>query len=240
MFFDPMYFVFVGPALLLGLWAQFKVKGTYERFARVRTLRGVDGAETVRVLTQAYAGRAAIARGASGAIPSGVAHIGGALTDHYDPRTKQIALSQTAHDPSVAAVAVAAHEFGHAMQDAEGDFGLKLRGAIVPAVQVGSWVGPALFFAGMWFHAPGLAWIGVLGFALMAVFSLVTLPVEFDASRRALRYLSETGLLTREELPGAKRVLDAAALTYVAAAAQSVMTLLYYVTILNGSSRERD
>jgi len=239
MYFDPMYFVFVGPAFVFALWAQWKVKSTYERFSRVRTVRGVDGAETVRILTQAYAGRAAVARGYSGAIPSGTMAIGGHLTDHYDPRTKRIALSQTAHEASVASVAVAAHEFGHAMQDAENDPGLKIRGAIVPAVQVGGFLGPILFFAGMWFHSPGLAWIGVLGFALIALFSLITLPVEFDASRRALRYLSETGLLTREELPGAKKVLDAAALTYVAAAAQSVMTLIYYVSLLNGS-RERD
>ncbi|MFM7320176.1 MAG: zinc metallopeptidase, partial [Armatimonadota bacterium] len=198
MYFDPLYFVLLGPAVLLAVCAHFTVKWTYKRYSRVGTVRGVDGARTVDVLMRTYSGRAAIARGFEGAIPAGVMHIGGNLTDYYDPSTKRIALSDTAHTASVAAVAVAAHEFGHAMQDAEHDPGLKLRGAVVPVVNIGSQLAPYAFMAGMWFHSPALAWVGVLGYSLAAFFSLITLPVEFDASRRALRYLTETGLLTRE------------------------------------------
>ena len=240
MFFDPMYFVFAIPGLLLALWAQHKVKSTFAKYAQVPTSGGVTGRDAL--------GRMGYARGVSGAdvvkllmrqtgVSVGLTNIPGALTDHYDPRTKTIALSETSLQDSVASVAVVAHEFGHAMQDAENYAPLKLRGAIVPAVQVGSWVGPIIFIAGMWLQSATLAWLGVIGFGLTALFALVTLPVEFDASKRALSLLQGNNILVGEELSGAKKVLDAAALTYIAAAAQSILTLLYYVSLLGGFRR---
>ena len=138
---------------------------------------------------------------------------------------------------SVASVAVVAHEFGHAVQDAERYVPLKVRGAIVPAIQVSSWVAPIMFMAGALLQIEPLIWLGIIGFAAMAVFSLVTLPVEFDASRRALVMLQSNNVLDADELTGAKKVLDAAALTNIAAAAQAIMTLLYYLTLVTGNRR---
>ena len=227
--FDPLYLLFALPGLLLALWAQFKVRGTFSRYAQVPTLRGANGLDAARVLIR----------------DNNLGHVGiqgtpGELTDHYDPRTKAIYLSDSSARNSVASVAVVAHELGHAQQDAEGYAPLKLRGAIVPAVTIGSWVGPVLFMIGLLFQSENLAWLGVIAFGLTAVFTVVTLPVEFDASRRALRMLEGSRVLAGEELSGAKQVLDAAALTYVAAALQSVLTLLYYVTLLTGMRRSQD
>ncbi|MCS7060753.1 MAG: zinc metallopeptidase [Anaerolineae bacterium] len=227
--FDPLYLVFALPGLLLALWAQFKVRSTFARYAQVPTSRGVNGLDTAKLLIR----------------HNGLGHVGiqgtpGELTDHYDPRNKSIYLSDSSVQNSVASVAVVAHELGHAEQDAQGYTPLKLRGAIVPAVTVGSWVGPVLFMIGLLFQSTQLAWIGVIAFALTAVFALVTLPVEFDASRRALRMLQSSHILVGEELNSAKKVLDAAALTYVAAATQSILTLLYYVTLLTGMRRSED
>ncbi len=224
-FFDPLYFVFVMPALLLALWAQWKVQSTFARYARVPTSTGVNGLETAQLLINRFR------------LNVNVASTPGHLTDHYDPRSKTVALSESSIQNSVASVAVVAHELGHALQDQENYAPLKLRGAIVPAVQLGGWVGPIMFIVGMLLASPTLMWIGVLGFALAALFAIITLPVEFDASRRALAMLQSNNLLTPQELRGAKQVLDAAALTYVAAAAQALMTLLYYVTLL-GRQRE--
>lgn len=226
MFFDPRYFLFAIPGLLLALWAQFKVKGTFAKYAQVPTSNRITGQQAAQVLIR------------SNGLNVGVTNIAGELTDHYDPRSKTVALSQSSVMNSVASVAVVAHELGHAMQDKENYAPLKMRGAIVPAVQIGSWVGPIIFIAGMLIGSTTLAWIGVLGFALMAFFSLVTLPVEFDASKRALVMLENNRMLNDEEMKGAKKVLDAAALTYVAAAAQSILTLLYYVTMLTGRRGE--
>jgi Zn-dependent membrane protease YugP len=161
----------------------------------------------------------------------------GQLTDHYDPRNKTINLSDSSGQNSVASVAIVAHELGHAQQDAENYGPLKLRGAIVPAVQVGGWVGPTLFIIGLLIGATQLSWLGVLAFGLTTIFALVTLPVEFDASKRAMRMLESSGILVNDELAGARKVLDAAALTYVAAALQSILTMLYYVTLLGGMRR---
>ncbi len=224
-FFDPLYFVFVMPALLLALWAQWKVQSTFAKYARVPTSTGVNGLETAQLLINRFR------------LNVNVASTPGHLTDHYDPRSKTVALSESSIQNSVASVAVVAHELGHALQDQENYAPLKLRGAIVPAVQLGGWVGPIMFIVGMLLASPTLMWIGVIGFALAALFAIITLPVEFDASRRALAMLQNNNLLTPQELRGAKQVLDAAALTYVAAAAQALMTLLYYVTLL-GRQRE--
>lgn len=226
MFFDPMYLVFALPGLILALWAQWKVKSTFAYYAQVPTRRGVNGQDAAQYLMRATG------------VHVGVERIEGELTDHYDPRDKIIRLSDSSIQNSVASVAVVAHELGHAEQDARNYAPLKLRGGIVPAVQAASWLGPLMFIGGMFFQNRALAWAGVLCFALAAVFALVTLPVEFDASRRALKNLESSGLLVGDEIVGAKKVLDAAALTYVAAAAQSILTLLYYVMALNRSNRE--
>ncbi len=230
MFFDPMYLLFALPGFLLAMWAQNKVKSTFAKFARVPTRSGVSGQDAARVLIHANR------------LNVGVEAIPGELTDHYDPRSKTVALSQSSVVNSVASVAVVAHELGHAMQDKESYALLKLRGAIVPIVNIGSSIGPWLFMGGALLGlgstlGSGLAWLGVIGFGMAALFALVTLPVEFDASRRALAMIQDNRLLSDDEIGGAKQVLDAAALTYVAAAASSLLTLLYFVLRLTGSSR---
>jgi len=222
MYFNSSYFIFVIPALLLGLWAQMKVKGAYAKWTQVRNQRGLTGLDAANLIIPREG------------LQVSVEGIPGQLTDHYDPRTKKLRLSQgVARQPSVAALAIVAHELGHALQDSQGYAPLKLRGAIVPAVKVSSWVGPILFFVGLLFNFVQLAWVGVIFFGAGAVFALITLPVEFNASRRALALLQTYQLADGEELKGAKSVLDAAALTYVAALIQSLATMLYYVSILN-------
>lgn len=224
-YFDPLYFVFAIPALLLAMWAQWKVQSTFKKYAQVPTSTGVNGIQTAQVLIN------------QNALSVGVTSIAGQLTDHYDPRTKTVALSQSSQMNSVASVAVVAHELGHAMQDKENYGPLKLRGAIVPAVQLGGWAGPLLFMAGLIFSWQPLITLGLIAFGIAALFAIITLPVEFDASRRALAMLQSNSLLTSDELSGAKKVLDAAALTYVAAAAQAISQLLYFLLLAN---RRRD
>ena len=222
MYFNPSYFIFVIPPLLLGLWAQAKVKGAYAKWTQVRNQRGLTGLDAANVIIP------------NEGLQVSIEGIPGQLTDHYDPRSKKLRLSQgVARQPSVAALAIVAHELGHALQDSQGYAPFKLRGAIVPAVQVSSWVGPILFFVGLFFNLMQLAWVGVIFFGAGVVFALITLPVEFNASRRALVLLQTYQLADGEELKGAKAVLDAAALTYVAALIQSLATMLYYLSILN-------
>ena len=214
MFFDPLYLVFAIPGLLLAMWAQWKVQSTFNKYAQVPTHNGVNGIQTA----QALINRNAL---------------------HYDPRSKTVALSQSSQQNSVASVAVVAHELGHALQDKENYGPLKLRGAIVPAVQIGGTVGPLLFLAGLLFSgviSQTLMTLGIIAFGIAALFAVITLPVELDASHRALVMLQQNNLLDGQELRGAKAVLDAAALTYVAAAAQAVTQLLYYI-MLSGRRR---
>jgi uncharacterized protein len=228
------YLLFLLPGLLLALWAQNKVKSTFGKYVQVPTSSGITGQRAAEVLIRTLG------------LNVSTQQIGGELTDHYDPRTKSVALSQSSVVNSVASVAIVAHELGHAMQDKQGDVMLKLRGAIVPLVNIGSTIGPWVFMAGALIFGLGtalgntLAWVGVAGFGLAALFALITLPVEFDASRRAMVMIKENNLLSDAEQAGAKQVLDAAALTYVAAAAQALLTLLYYVTRVSGSSRRDD
>jgi hypothetical protein len=227
MFFDPLYLILVMPALLLAFYAQFKVKGAYAKYTRVTNQRGLTGLDAAKLILPS--------EGLGGV---GIEGTPGVLTDHYDPRSKKLFLSEgVARQPSVASLAVTAHEIGHALQDNQGYAPLKLRGAIVPAVQVSSWVAPILFFIGLFLRMTGLAWLGVILFSLGAVFALITLPVEFNASHRGLQLLKTYELADGRELQGAKAVLDAAALTYVAALAQTLATLLYYVTLLSGGRR---
>jgi len=226
---DPLYFVFALPALVLALYAQARVQGAYQRWLRAPAR--VTGLEAARRLL-----------GAAGLYDVRLEPIPGHLTDHYDPTTKTLRLSASvAGVPSVAALAVAAHEVGHALQDAEGYWGLRARAALVPAVNFGSWLGPILFLVGFLMQSPTLAWVGVMFFSAAALFALVTLPVELDASRRALRLLEASGLLvSAEEQAGAREVLRAAALTYVAALAQALSTLAYYAFLAMGMRRSQD
>ncbi|MBC7225217.1 MAG: zinc metallopeptidase [Anaerolineae bacterium] len=228
-FWDPMYLVFALPALLLAFYAQARVQGAYRKYTRVANSRGVTGLQAAKYLLDSV-----------GLSFLNIEGTPGELSDHYDPRSKTLRLSPAvARQPSVASLSIVAHEIGHALQDAEGYAPLRIRSGLVPAVTVGSWVGPILFVVGLLMASPTLAWAGVVAFAGAAVFALVTLPVEFNASRRGLALLRQSGLLTTEaELKGAKAVLDAAALTYVAALAQSLSTLLYYIFLLSGMRRE--
>ncbi|GAP64410.1 hypothetical protein ARMA_2833 [Ardenticatena maritima] len=227
-FFNPMYFLFALPALLLGLYAQYKVQNAFARYSRVRTVRGLTGAQVARYLLDAH-----------GLHHVRVERVGGMLTDHYDPTSKVLRLSPQVYDaPTIAAAGVAAHEMGHALQDATNYAPLALRSAMVPSVQIGSWLGPILFVVGLLMARPTLAWLGVILFAAVAVFALVTLPVEFDASNRAKKLLQQTGLLLPQEMEGVNAVLNAAALTYVAAAVQAISNLLYYVFLLQSTDRD--
>jgi uncharacterized protein len=223
-FFDPVYLILALPGLLLGLWAQARVKGTFNRYARVQTHHNLTGAEIARHLLNGQ-----------GLYDVRVEETQGFLSDHYDPRERVLRLSPDVYrTPSVAAAGVAAHEMGHALQHSSGYSPLKLRTAIVPAVQFGSSLAPILFIIGFLLGFTSLAWLGVILFGLAVVFSLVTLPVEFDASKRAKQLLNQNGLLMVDELKGVDKVLDAAALTYVAAAVAAIGQLLYYVFLLGG------
>ena len=223
-FFDPMYIVFSLPALLLALFAQARVKANFAKFSKVATMRGVTGAQVARTLLDS-----------NGLQQVKVERAQGFLSDHYDPRTKVLRLSPAVHDtPSVAAAGIAAHEMGHALQDAQNYAPLGLRSVMVPSVRLGSWAGPVLFFIGLMVAFNGLAWFGLALFAATVVFALVTLPVEFDASRRAKQLLVNQGVLASQEMAGVNKVLNAAALTYVAGALQAISTLLYYAFILMG------
>ncbi|HNR96885.1 MAG: putative neutral zinc metallopeptidase [Chloroflexi bacterium ADurb.Bin180] len=231
MYWNPMYFVFALPALLLGMYAQFKIRSAYGKYTQVGNALGITGVEAAQ--------RLLASNGLEGVQLEGTP---GELTDHYDPGKKRLALSRdVAYGRSLAGLAIVAHEVGHAVQDHTNYPLMKLRNGIVPMVQVGSALGPIVFILGYMFGASGLALLGLLLFSASAVFALLTLPVEMDASARALQMLTTNGLLVqRDETAGAKSVLDAAALTYVAALLQVLSTLLYYVFLLSGSSRRRN
>ncbi len=228
MFFgNPLFWLFTIPGLLLGMIAQARVKRAFNQYSKVRTLRNVSGAQVARQLLDAQ-----------GLYDVEIEEAKGFLSDHYDPRSRVLRLSsEVYHTPSVAAAGVAAHEMGHALQHAGGYFPLQVRSAIVPAAQFGSTLAPWIFLAGWFLQLTALAWVGVILFGAAAVFTLVTLPVEFDASKRAKKLLVGNGILVGEETKGVSKVLDAAALTYVAAAVAAVGQLLYYVFILTGGRR---
>lgn len=222
-----LYLLISLPALLLGLWAQFKIKSAFNTFSKVRTTTGMTGAEVARRMLDQ-----------NGLRNVQIEQVSGTLSDHYDPSTKTLRLSQGVYGtPSVAAAGVAAHETGHAIQDATNYGPLKLRGLMVPTVKIGSWIGPLVFMVGLAFSSENLAWIGIVLFSATALFSLVTLPVEFNASNRAKEWLANSGVVYSTELQGVNKVLDAAALTYVAGALQSLSTIFYYVFLLLGRSR---
>jgi hypothetical protein len=224
---NPTYWIFAAPALILALIAQWWVRHSYQKYLEVRNGAGITGLEAAQRMMRSLGLRLDI-EGAQGT-----------LSDHYDPRRKALRLSQeVAHRPSVASLAIVAHELGHAHQDAQAYVPMQIRSGLVPVVNFTSWLGPILFMLGYWLSLRPVAWLGVLAFAGAALFALVTLPVEINASRRGLQLLEQSGILTsRAEKQQATRVLSAAALTYVAALAQAISTLLYFVTLLGGGRR---
>ena len=224
LFGDWTFFLLI-PALIFAFWAQFKVQSTYQKFSRVRAASGRTGREM-----------AAAIMNRNGVTDVRIEEVGGVLSDHYDPRSKTVRLSSHNYrEDSIASVAVAAHEIGHVLQHAHGYFPLQIRSAIAPVAGFGSMLAFPLFFIGLIFgqlsFAPLLMDLGILLFTGAVVFQLVTLPVEFDASKRALAELTTTGAIHPQEVSQAKQVLDAAALTYVAAAAMAALQLLRLILL---------
>lgn len=221
---NNLYVLLLIPVLLLSLWAQFQVSGSFRRYNAVNNRRRITGAQAAEAVLRAH-----------GVFGVPVRPCRGNLTDHYDPRDNTIYLSETVYDaPTIAAVGVAAHEAGHAVQYAENYGPVRLRTAIIPATQIGSKFSFILLLVGMVLYSQSLFLVGILLFSLTTIFQLITLPVEFNASHRALQTLENEQLLYDDELPGARKVLKAAALTYVAALLMSALQLLRYVLIFVG------
>ena len=226
MIFDVRYFLFLAPALLLALWAQAKVKSTFARYARVAPRSGQSGASAARAILQ------------GAGLDVAVEPVPGQLTDHYDPRTKTLRLSEPVYGGrSLAALGVAAHEAGHAIQHATHYAPMALRGLVFPVASLGSKAAMPLFFIGLILGGTRglplgglLMTVGILVFSAVVAFQLITLPVEFNASRRAIGLLTSRGIIAEDEVKGARAVLSAAALTYVAGALQGIMTLLYMLS----------
>lgn len=217
--FDPLYLLFLLPGMLLSMWASFRVKATFDKYSRVQSRRGLSGAEAAAELIRA--------RGVPGVR---IEETPGFLSDHYDPTERVLRLSPDVyHGRSLAALGVAAHEAGHAIQHARDYTPMKLRSAIVKPAMIGSNLSNIFLFAGFAIHLSGLVWLGIIGFSLGVLFTLITLPVEFDASRRAVLALEEIGIIDHSEVKDAGAVLRAAAMTYVAAAITAVMQLLYFL-----------
>ncbi|WP_125115272.1 zinc metallopeptidase [Agathobaculum sp. Marseille-P7918] len=225
---DMYYIVLVVPCIILAFWAQSKVKSTFNQYSQVFNRRGLSGAQAADAVLRA--------NGVSGVR---IERVSGRLTDHFDPRSNVIRLSDAVYDStSVASVGVAAHEAGHAVQHAVGYFPIRLRSAIIPLTQFGSTMAFPLIIAGIFLNSEVFINIGILAFALSTVFQLVTLPVELDASRRALAAIRERNLLYEDEYPMAKKTLTAAAMTYVAALAVSLAQLLRLLLIFGGRRRD--
>lgn len=227
-----LYFLFALPALLFGMWAQFRVQSAFRKYSQVRNYTGLSGAQVARRILDL-----------NGLQGIQIQQTGGMLSDNYDPRGKVLRLSPDVYQGiSIASAGVAAHETGHALQDQAGYAPLQLRSLMVPSVQIGSWLGPIIFLVGLFIagtFGTTLAWVGLGLFAATAAFALVTLPVELDASSRARQMLSSSGIIYNDEMKGVSSVLNAAALTYVAAAMQAISTLLYYAFLLMGASSRR-
>lgn len=227
-YFDYWYLVLVVPALLVSVWAQFKVKSTFNKYSNRTVNCRMTGAEASRYIQQVNG------------IHTGLEAVAGSLSDHYDPRNNTIRLSSPVYgQATVAAVGVAAHETGHALQHAEGYGPVKLRTAMVPVTNFASGLSPVLIILGVVMAMDALAYAGIALFSVATLFQLVTLPVEFNASRRAVVALEQSGQFSEEELKGVKKVLTAAALTYVAALFVSLMSLLRLILIVGGNRGRR-
>lgn len=220
MYYDSTFLLLI-PALILSLYAQFKVNWTFSKYAKVKSRKGMTGAQVGRSLLDAAGLRS---------VP--VSQVQGNLTDHYDPRDKTLHLSESVYgSDSVAAIGVTAHEVGHAVQDAKAYTPLAMRSNLVPIASLGSQLAIPLFFMGLLFSWPPLMDIGIIAFSIAVAFQVVTLPVEFNASSRAIALLSSGGYLEADEIPLAKKVLSAAALTYVAATAMAVLNLIRLIAL---------
>jgi hypothetical protein len=222
LYFSQEWMIFIGVPLIIAIWAQFRVKSAFGKYSQIRASSNMTGADTARAILRA----AQIS-------DVEVVEINGFMGDHYDPTSKRLCLSsETYSTPSIAAVGIAAHETGHAIQDAKAYGPLKLRMAIVPATQIASNMIPFIFIGAFWFHMFALLKIGVMVYIVLTAFQLITLPVEFDASRRAKIILQNMGIIQAgEEATGVKRVLDAAALTYVAAFIAALGNLLWLLSM---------
>ena len=233
MYFDPTYVFLVLPCVLIALWASSNVNTTFQRYSQQYSIRRITGAQAAQ--------RVLMANGVTGVR---IERVSGNLTDHYDPRTQVIRLSDQVYDStSTAAIGVACHEAGHAVQYAQNYGPIKLRAAIIPATNLGSKLAMPLILLGVLlsafgFYSYSLVYAGIACFGLSLVFQLITLPVEFNASNRAIRAISESNILTEEETRGAKKVLRAAALTYVAATAVALMQLLRLVLLFGNRRRD--
>ena len=227
---DSNYVLFMLPGLLLVMIAQLWVSSTYRRWSQVRSSYGLSGADAAQRLL-----------GAGGLSDVSLGMTPGQLTDHYDPRSRTLNLSAgVAQSASVASLAIAAHEIGHAMQDKEGYTPMRFRAALVPASKLSSWLGWILIIVGLLLQITQLAWLGVLVFSGGALFALATLPVELNASSRARALLTSSGMIYNEdERRGVNAVLNAAAFTYIAALAAAILQLLYWVSIVSGGRRRR-
>jgi hypothetical protein len=236
--YDSTFLIFIVPALVLGLIAQAAVRGRFNKYSKVHTLRGLTGAQAAREILDS-----------NGLYDVSIEEARGFLGDHYDPRSRTLRLSsQVGRSPSVAAVGVAAHEAGHALQHASRYWPLQFRSALVPAVQFGSWLGPLAIMAGIFMEilmgsagaalGNALAWFGVALFALVVAFAFVTLPVELNASARAKTLLYQYNIVDRRELNGVNAVLNAAAWTYVVAAVSALLQLVRWIFILTASRRD--
>jgi Zn-dependent membrane protease YugP len=231
-YIDPLYIILVMPAVIFSIIASAMVNSTFNKYSKVRSRRGITGAEAARRVLDA-----------NGLYHVKIERIHGNLTDHYDPRANAIRLSDSTYDnPSTAAIGVAAHEAGHAVQHAVGYLPIKIRSSIIPATNLGAKLAMPLFLLGIVLSTYGaqfiyLAYAGVICFSLSTLFQLVTLPTEFNASRRALAAIDQYGLLDREEIGQTKKVLTAAAMTYVAALAVSLLSLLRLLILVQGRDR---
>lgn len=229
-----IYLIFMLPGLVFSLWAQSRVKGAYNKYSKIQNSAGVTGAQAARRVLDA-----------NGLYNVPIQPIAGQLTDHYDPRKRVLSLSQGVYNAtSIAAIGIAAHESGHAIQHQQNYAPMKARTAIVPAVQIGSQLGVILVIAGLLLQIVGLAWVGIVLFSLTTIFAFVTLPVEFDASNRAKKALVQVGLVDGgvargTESQGVAAVLNAAAWTYIAGFAASLLTLLYYISLVSGGGGGR-
>ena len=229
-FFNPYYLMFMAPAIIMMVAVQLYVNSAYKKWSQVPTRSRMSGAEAAQHLIRS-----------GGLYDVNIEGVSGRLSDHYDPRKKTLRLSQGVYEGrSVASLAITAHELGHAMQDRDDYFPLRLRSALVPAVNIGSYLGWILIIIGIFLKMTGLAWLGVAVFAGGALFALATLPVELNASARAKRLLVESGIIVgQDEQRGVNNVLNAAALTYVAALVTAVLQLFYYVTLVLGMGGRR-
>lgn len=226
-FYDPTFYIFVVPALIVALIAQINVKSTYSKYSRLANSAGLTGAEAARRILDA-----------NGLTNVRIEHISGQLSDHFDPRSNVVRLSDGVFaSNSVAAIGVAAHEVGHAIQYSQSYFPMRIRSAIIPITNIGSNLSFPLVVLGLIFSYDPLVTVGIFLYLAVVLFQLVTLPVEFNASARALRTIEDNGWLFGEEQKGAKRVLTAAALTYVAALFTALMNLFRLIAIAN---RRRD